>query len=385
MSDVESRDSVASPYLSAEDAEFRRYVRSELESAVLPNADEWEKEGKVPEAAWRDLAGRGLLRFEHTGPEFLRSAIFLEELGRTGYAGVRAAVGVHSYMALSYLEQFGTAELRRKYVSAAREGMRVAALALSEADGGSDLRHIRTWADRVSDGSYRVSGEKTYVVNGSIAGFYVTLVKTRQSPAGRVLTGASILLIDADTEGVTRWAQPMVGWRSADICTVRFAEVAVPPDRLVGRLDQALVQLARALDFERLVAGLLAIGGVGYCLDLLTMHVGSRRIRDVPLDSSHFIRQTIADMNAEYEILRQYAYHAAWLHSRNRLDSRTSSILKLKATELAVVAAQKCVQYHGARGYLSDAAAGRLYCDAIGGTIAGGASELLREMIYQLS
>lgn len=385
MSDTGSWDSVTAPYLTAEDEEYRRHVRSELESAVLSNVEEWEKEGKVPKAAWRDLAGRGLLRLGHTGPDFLRSAIFLEEVGRTGYAGVRAAIAVHSYMALSYVEQFGTAEQRQKYVSSAREGTRVAALAMSEADGGSDLRHIRTRADRASDGSYRVSGEKSYVVNGSVADFYVTLVKTRQSPAGRVLTGASVILIDASTDGISRRPQPMIGWRSADICAVRFADVDVPADRLVGRVDQALIQLTWALDFERLVAGLLAIGGVGYCLDLLAMHVESRRIHDAPLGSNHLIRQTIADLRAEYEILRHYAYHAAWLQSRDSLDSRTSSILKLKATELAVTVAQKCVQYHGARGYLMDSAAGRLYCDAIGSTIAGGASELLREQIYQLS
>jgi acyl-CoA dehydrogenase len=382
---AESWNTVKAPYLTAEHAEFRRYVRSELESAVLSNAEDWEKQGRIPEAGWRDLAGRGLLRFGHVGADFLRSAIFLEELGRTGYAGVRAAVAVNSYMALSYLEQFGTAEQRRNYASAVRDGVQVAALAMSEADGGSDLRHIRTRADRTSDGSYRVNGEKSYVVNGSTADFYVTLVKTRQSPAGRALTGASIALIDANTDGITRCPQPMVGWRSADICTIRFTDVAVPADRLVGRLDQALVQLTRALDFERLIAGLLAVGGISYSLDLLVSHVESRRIHDAPLGSNHFIRQNIADMHAEYAILRQYAYHAAWLQSCGCLDSRTPSILKLKATELAVTVAQKCVQYHGARGYLSDSAAGRLYCDAIGGTIAGGASELLREMIYQLS
>jgi acyl-CoA dehydrogenase len=385
MSDIETGYSATAPYLTAEHAEFRRYARSELESAVLSNVEEWEEQGRIPKAAWRDLAGRGLLGLGHTGPGFLRSAVFLEELGRTGYAGVRAAIAVHSFMALSYVEQFGTAEQKHRYVSGAREGTQVAALAMSEAYAGSDLRLISTSADRASDGSYRVNGEKSYVVNGSVADFYVTLVKTRQSPGSRALTGASIVLIDASTDGIIRRPQRMVGWHSADICTIGFSDVIVPQDRLVGRLDQALVQITRALDFERLIAGLLAIGGISHALDLLAIHVRSRRIHDAPLGSNHFIRQTIADMHAEYEILRQYAYHAAWLQSRDRLDSRTTSILKLKATELAVIAAQKCVQYHGAQGFLSDSAPGRLYCDAIGGTIAGGASELLREMIYQLS
>jgi acyl-CoA dehydrogenase len=371
------------PYLAAEHAEFRKVVRSDIAAIVLPRAARWEQQGKVSQAGWRDLAKRGLLSLGHAGGDFLLSAIFLEELGRTGYSGVRASIAAHAYMALSYIDLFGTAEQRLRYLPPARRGARIAALAMSEAEAGSDLRHIRTTATRVADGSYRVSGEKWYVVNGSRAGFFVALVKTRQGPVGKALSGASLLLIDSDTDGISRRRQPMTGWDGADICRVEFADVAVPEDRLLGGRDQALLQLMQALDFERLVAGLLAVGGISYCLELLQGYVNERQVRDAPLSANQIVRHQLADFYSEFEILRHYAYHAAWLQSTGRLDTRTASILKLKATELAVTVAQKCVQYHGARGYLRESAAGRVYRDAIGGTIAGGASELLRETIYQ--
>ena len=371
------------PYLTPEHAEFRDFVRSELATVILPRAASWERQGKISRAGWRDLATRGLLSIGHKSEEFLRSAIFLEELGRVGYAGIRAAIAVHAYMAISYLELFGSAEQKREYLPAARDGTRIAALAITEASAGSDLRHIRTTAEPVVDGTYRVNGEKCYVVNGSAADFFVVLVRRPQVPVGRALSGASILVVDSGNGGVTRSPQPMAGWQSADICRVRFTDVAVSASRLLGRRDQALLQLVRALDFERLVAGLLALGGIAYSLDLLHSYVAERHVQDAPLSSNQAIRHQIAEFYADFEMLRHYAYHAAWLHSRGRLDTCTASILKLKATELAVSVAHKCVQYQGARGFLRDAPAARLYCDAIGGTIAGGPSELLRETVYQ--
>jgi acyl-CoA dehydrogenase len=371
------------PYLTAEHAQFRKVVRSDIAAVILPRAASWEQQGKVSQRGWRDLARRGLLSLGHTGEDFLRSAIFLEELGRTGYSGIRASIAAHAYMAASYVDLFGTAEQRLRYLPTSRRGTRIAALAMSEAEAGSDLRHIRTTATQVADGSYRVSGEKWYVVNGSRADFFVVLVKTRQGPAGKALSGASLLLIDSGSDGISSWRQPMTGWDGADICRVAFADAAVPEEGLLGRRDQALLQLMQALNFERLVAGLLAVGGISYCLELLQGYVDERHVRDAPLSANQIVRHQMADFYSEFEMLRHYAYHAAWLQSTGRLDTRTASILKLKATELAVPVAQKCVQYHGACGYLRESAAGRLYRDAIGGTIAGGASELLRETIYQ--
>jgi acyl-CoA dehydrogenase len=383
MSSVDGMPPVAAPYLTAELEEFRKFVRSELDTVVLPHAASWERQGKLPRTGWRALGRRGLLSMGHTSDDFLRSAIFLEELGRTGYSGIRAAIAVHAYMALSYIELFGTEEQQLAYLTAARRGAQIWALALSEAEAGSDLRHMRTTAEQSADGSYRVNGEKCYVVNGSQADFFVTLARTREAPVGKALSGASILIIDSANDGITRWPQPMTGWQGADICRIEFSDVAVPRDCLLGRRDSALLQLMHALNFERLVAGMLAVGGISHCLDVLQAYVSERQVQDAPLSANQVIRHQIADFFADFEILRHYAYHAAWLHSCGHLDTRTASILKLKATELAVAVAQKCVQYHGARGYLRDSVASRLYCDAIGATIAGGASELLRELIYE--
>jgi len=371
--------------MTDDDGPFREHVRSALADIVLPHAESWEATGKIDRQGWRSLGDRGLLGLAHTGPEFMRSAIFLDELGRTGYAGVRAAIGVHAYMALSYLELFGDDEQRAEYLPAARQGRRIAALAMTEDNAGSDLRNLGTHAEARPDGGYRVTGKKCYVTNGSAADFFVTLVRTASAaPTSRVLSQASLLLIDANLPGITRQEQPLLGWRSADACTVEFAGVPVPPGRLLGRPGQALVQLMKALDLERLIAGLLAVGGIGYCLELLRAFVREHRIGDSPMGAKQAIRQQVAELDCDFELVRQYALHAARQQCLGRLDTRTASILKVKSTELAVTAAQQCLMCHGARGYRQDSPVSRLYRDAIGGTIAGGVGALLRDMIYEL-
>jgi acyl-CoA dehydrogenase len=367
-----------------DDRQFREHVRSALADLVLPQAESWEAAGEIDRQGWRALGDLGLLGLAHAGPDFMRSAVFLDELGRTGYAGIRAAIGVHAYMARSYLELFGNEEQQAAYLPGICSGQRIAALAITEENAGSDLRNLATRAEVCADGSYLVYGAKSYVANGSCADFFVTLVKTGQAPAGKVLSHASILLIDAGLPGVTRHEQPMLGWRGAGMCAVEFTGVPVPANRLLGRPDRALRQIMKALDFERLVAGLLAVGGVGYCLELLRAFAREHRIGDSPMSARQAVRQQIAELDCELELIGQYALHAARQQCLGQLDTKTASVLKVKSTEVAVLAAQRCLTCHGARGYQRDCAASRLYRDAIGGVIAGGVSELIRDMIYEL-
>ncbi|MEU7600755.1 acyl-CoA dehydrogenase family protein [Streptomyces sp. NPDC041003] len=374
---------IRDPYAFAGHGEFRERIRHLLAQSVLPHADEWERSTRIPAKGWRALGEQGLLGFGHSGEDFLRSAVFLEELGRTGYAGVRAAVGVHAYMAASYLELFGTAEQKATYLPRIRSGELVVALAISEDEAGSDLSRLATEALTADESGRYVNGCKRPVANGSQADLIVTLVRTRQATSERGLTGASLVLVDAHSPGVTRRPEPMLGMRSADVCRIDFDQVKVGHDQLLGRQDRALMHLMKALDFERLVAGILAVGGVHSCLALLGAFVREHRVGGAPLAAKQAVKHRLADLVAEFELVRHFAYRAAWRHSQGDLDSQTASILKLKATELAVETAQVCVQYHGARGYAEGSAAARHYRDAMAGTIAAGASELMRDMIFE--
>ncbi|GIF39555.1 acyl-CoA dehydrogenase family protein [Actinoplanes xinjiangensis] len=363
--------------------DVRARIREVLARDVLPYAGQWERQRHISATGWRDMGRAGLFSHPHTGPGFLDSAVLLEELGNTGYAGIRAAVGVHAYMAASYLEMFGSPEQRAAYRPGMLAGTTVAALAISEDAAGSDLRRLSTVATPDGTGGYRVTGVKRHVANGSRAGLFVVLARIGEPVAGSGLTGAALLLVDAGLPGVTREPEPMIGWHAADVCRIGLTDVPVAGNRLIGRPERTLLYLMQALNMERMVAGLLAVGGVMHCVDLVDRFARSHQIKDAPLSANQSVRHRIADLRAQLDLVRQYGYHAARSHSRGELDVRTASVLKLQATELAVSAAQTCVQFHGARGYREDSAAARLYRDAMAGTIAAGASELMREMIFE--
>jgi acyl-CoA dehydrogenase len=377
------RASVEDPaWLTARHAAERDRIRGVLAREVAPHAQAWESQRFVGAEGWRALADAGLLSLPHDGEGFLAGALFLEELGGLGFAGVRASVAVHVYMASSYIARFGSGALRETYLPAVQSGRRIAALAMSEENAGSDLRHLTTRATWDDDAAaYRVQGTKLHVANGSQAGFFITLARTGDA-SGRGLANASLLVVDADAAGVTRTPEAMLGWHAADVCRIDFDDVLVPSEQLIGRPGRALMYIVEALDFERPAAGLLALGGASHALDVIQDRIREHRIGDTPLGDRQAVRHRFADLRAELATVRQYAYHAAWLHSTGRLDTRTASVLKLKATELAREAAHACAQLHGAYGYLEDTVPARLYRDAMAGTIAAGASELQRDLVF---
>lgn len=372
----------AGPVLSTAHEDFRARVRGAFAEIVLPHADLWEQQRQIPTQAWQALGDRGLLSLPHQGPGFLESAVFCEELGRTGYAGLRAAIGVHAYMAASYLHQFGDDAQRRTYLEPAQRGEKVAALAITEPDAGSDLRHLATRADKADDApGYRLTGVKAHVANGVGADFAITVAVTSTRTAG--LAGASVLIADLDHPAVQREAQQPLGFRSCGLASLVFDQLPIPASNLLGAPGRALRQVMHALDFERLIAGLLALGGATYTLELLTSHTSAHMVGDTPLSGYQSVRHRLADLTGQLALIRQFAYYAAWQHSRGCLDTLTASTLKQKATELELAAALACLHYHGARGYHENSTPARLYRDAAATPITAGVNELLKDLAFE--
>jgi acyl-CoA dehydrogenase len=365
--------------LTEEEQAFALSVRSILHCHVLPEADAAEERGYLPAGVWQALAEQGLLELAREGQGFLKSAVFLEELGGLGYAGLRAAIGVHAYMASAYIAWFGSDEQRRRYLPGVSRGEAIAALAITEEQAGSDLSQLQCQA-RATDDGFVVEGRKRYVANGSQASLIVMLVGS--STARHPLGSSSMLLIDANSPGIIRSPQSLLGWRSADICDLDFQQVRISRQDVLGRVGKGFLYLMRGLDFERLVAGLLALGGAAHSIRVLSRFAEQRHIKGVPLSAYQSVRHRLADLISEQQLLRCFAYQLARQYGVGHIETRDACILKLRATELAKEAALACVQYHGAQGYLRDSVVSRLCRDAMAGTIAGGASEVMRDMIF---
>ncbi|MCB5907507.1 acyl-CoA dehydrogenase family protein [Streptomyces pinistramenti] len=377
-----------SVYFTDAHESFRAEVRAFLTEEVVPFAESWERERGLPRSLWKTLGEQGLLGLLHPRAagglerDLFTSVVFLEELGRTGYGGLRAAVSVHAYMATHYLAVAGGASLRETYLAPAVRGERIAALALTEPGAGSDLSRLAATAEPDGD-HFVVRGTKTMVSNGTAADFHVVAVRTApDTSAGRHgATGLSLLVIDAGLPGVTARPLETLGWRAAGTATVVYDGVRVPADRLIGRRNSGFYYLMRGLQLERLVASVLALGGMERMLEDARRAMSERELFGGTLGGLQAPLHRLADLATELAAARQLVHHAAWCHQQGELPVTECSMAKLHTTELACRIADASLHLQGARGYLDGSDAARAYRDARAATIAAGPSEVMRDII----
>jgi citronellyl-CoA dehydrogenase len=321
--------------------------------------------------------------------DLFSSVVFLEELSRIGYGGLRAAVSVHAYMATYYLARSGNAALRQHYLAPAVAGDKIAALAVTEPGAGSDLAGLTSTVHEQPD-HFVLDGTKSMVSNGSSADFYVVLARSGArsgvpSGGGRGAAGLSLFVVDADRPGIAIDRTEPVGWRTADPATVHFEAVRVPLDQVIGRLNSGFYQLMRGFQLERVVAAVLALGGADRSLQLTREHLLRRSAFGARLADLQAIRHQVADLATNLAAARELVYHAVWRYQSDDLGSvRECSMAKLCATELATRMADTSLQLHGAHGYLGNTEVARAFRDARAATIAAGPSEVMRDIIARL-
>lgn len=380
-------------YLTEQHERFRVQVRDFLARDILPFAADWEAQRRLPRHAWNSFGGQGLLGLNHSrevgGSErdLFSSVVFLEELGRTGFGGLRAAISVHAYMATYYLARSGSAMLRQRYLAPAVAGNKIAALAITEPAAGSDLAGLASSVHEQPD-HFVINGVKTMVSNGSSADFYVVLARAARpsgAPSARNPAGFSLFVVDADSPGLTIHRTEPMGWRTADPATVSFEDVRVPLGQAIGRPNSGFYQLMRGFQLERVVAAVLALGGADRSLRVTRDHLVRRSAFGARLADLQAVRHRIADLATDLAAARQLVYHAVWRYQSDDMGSvRECSMAKLCATELASSIAGVSLQLHGALGYLDATEVARTFRDTRAATVAAGPSEVMRDIIARL-
>jgi acyl-CoA dehydrogenase len=380
--------SAPGPFLTEEHEAFRRSLRTFLHKEIAPFAADWERRRVVPRSAWRALAGEGLLGLNHprsaggAGKDIFHSVVFLEELGRLGFGGVRFAVALHCYMGTSYLATNGSPALQERYLQAAVAGERIAALAITEPQAGSDLSLLEARAREDGD-ELVVDGEKRFIVNGCFADFFVTAVRTSGEPGASGQRGLSLVVVDRDSAGVHVEASDCVAWRASGIADVSFRGVRVPRANVVGRPGGGFMQIMKNMQLERLAAGISAVGDAAGCLEATWAFLKRREAFGGPMSAKQAVRHRMADLLTEVEAARQLAHFAAYSYARDPLSVTACSMVKLKATEVARVVAEECQHLHGAEGFREGGDLVRVVADARAATVAAGASEVMRDIVVQ--
>lgn len=375
-----------SQYFTEDHEIFRQSVRQFVQAEVVPFVDKWEEEERIPKSVWKRMGELGFLginmpeEFGGTNNDFFHSVVLLDEMTRSGCAGFAAAHSVHQYMATAHLLKAGSKELKQKYLPGAIDGTKWGALAISEPGAGSDVANIRTTAVRQGD-YYIINGQKTFITNGVYGDFATVACKTKPD-AG--YAGISLIMVDQGVPGFTTRKLKKIGWKSSDTGELFFENVKVPVSNLIGQENQGFYYIMESFQLERLVAGISSLYGAETGVELTLKYISEREAFGRPISKFQTIRHRLVDLATEIEAAKQLALHAAWLYDNGEMAVKECSMIKLLASEIAKRGADICLQCFGGYGYMEEYPIARMYRDARVGTIVGGTSEIMREILSKM-
>ena len=271
----------------------------------------------------------------------------------------------------------GSAALVDRYVGDCRSGRRIAAFALTEPDGGSDVAAITTRAERRGD-TYVLNGAKAYISNGGIADYYVVVARSEEAPGAK---GLSAFLVDVGTAGLTvDTGVEIVAPHPLGELTLRNCEV--PAAQMLGRPGEGFRVAMSVLDIFRSSVGCAAVGLARRALDETVLRMNQRSLFGKSMSEMDTVRMRAADMALDMESAALLVYRAAWLRDvRQATITREAAMAKLGGTEAAFRVVDSAVQLFGALGVTQGCVIERLFRDVRPMRIYEGASEIQKLII----
>jgi len=372
---------MSSLYFTEEHELFRSTLQDFFKTEVSPYLDAWEKAGKVDRSVLKKMGEMGFLSLEvdekygGMGLDFLYTTILCEELGRTGSAGFTTVVSAHAYLAMNYLSHAGSPYIKEKYLVPSVSGDLIGSLGMTEPFAGSDLRALRTTA-RLEGDHYIVDGSKTFISNGYYGDYCVTAVKMEK--------GISMMVIDLDSEGVTKSKLDKVGIRSSDTAELAFNNVKVPVKNLLGEEGKGFYYMMESLQVERLTLAQANVGLMQYVLDITLQYISERSAFGKSIDKFQVLRHRIADMASDIEAWRSFMNHTSWRLAQGEHVVKECSMLKLKTSDLLNKIVYDCLQMFGGYGFMEEYPIGRIHRDVRVMPIYGGTSEIMKEIIAKI-
>ncbi|RSZ42414.1 MULTISPECIES: acyl-CoA dehydrogenase family protein [unclassified Variovorax] len=365
-------------------------VRRFAESEIAPHVQAWDDAGEFPRTLYARAAELGLLGLGY--PEELGGTpasyslklpawIALARHGRSG--GVLASLFSHN-IGLPPVVLHASDAVRREVVPPVLRGEKIAALAITEPGGGSDVAALRTTARRDGD-HYVVNGEKTFITSGMRADWITVALRTGE---GRGAGGISMLLVPGDAPGLTRTRLSKMGWLCSDTATLHFDNVRVPARYLLGDEGAGFRMIMGNFNGERIGLAAGALGFSQACLDEALAWARDRKTFGAALIEHQAVRHKLVDMQM------RIASTEAWIEAvsaegdaleaagRFNAPEWVAQICMLKnhATQTMQFCADQAVQILGGMGFMRGTVSERIYREVKVMMIGGGAEEIMKEL-----
>ena len=363
--------------------DYRRTIRSFLESEVVPHYQEWYDAGQVSRELYTKLGELGVFGIEV--PEeyggagihsFKFSAILTEECAR---AGVQlGGSGVHVELCLPYLLKLGTPEQLKRWMPGFVAGTEMWAIAMTEPGTGSDLAGMQTTAKRDGD-HYVLNGAKTFITGGVLADRVIVCARTSPPLESNRRFGISLFCVDTKSEG---WAVgrklDKLGLRTSDTAELSFTDVMVPATDLLGEENEGFSYLGQNLPQERLGIAYGAYAQAAAAIRFTQAYVEERKVFGTSVASFQNTKFELAACQSEVDAAQAVCDRALEAHDAGELTAVDAASAKLFCTEVAGRVIDRCLQLHGGYGYMNEYPIARLYADTRVTRIYGGTSEVMK-------
>ena len=368
---------------------------------VAPHVAQWDAAGEFPRALYTRAAQLGLLGLGY--PEDLggtpashrmrnEATLAMARFGASG--GVGASLFSHS-IGLPPILRHGSPELQREIIPPVLRGEKIAALAITEPGGGSDVAALRTSA-RLEGDEWVIDGEKTFITSGMRADFITLAVRTGDAGApqdaadsGRGARGVSLIVVPGDARGLTRTRLDKMGWHCSDTAQLHFDAVRVPARYLLGVAGQGFKMIMGNFNAERLGMSVAALGYAMACFDEALEWARQRKTFGQVLVQHQVIRHKLVDMqmrigstHAWVDALSDQADAGAAIAGGEVTAHWVAQVCMLKnhATQTMQFCADQAVQILGGMGFMRGTRSERIYREVKVMMIGGGSEEIMKEL-----
>jgi len=373
------------PYFTEEHDMLRDTVKKFVQAEIAPHAEEWDEAGIFPKELFKKAADLGLFgirvdpKWGGSGLDWWATAAYLEGFSYCNNGGVGMAIFVQSEITLPVLEELGNDEQREEFLKPAVAGDRIAALAISEPGGGSDVASLKTRA-RIEGDELVITGQKLWITNGTRADFMVMAVRT----GGEGHRGISMVLFPTDVKGFSVGKKlKKVGNLSSDTAELFFDNCRIPARYVLGELGKGFYYTMHNFQGERLAAALSNVAMMERAIEYAVAYGRERRAFGRPIGQFQVWKHRFAEHLTSVEAAKWLTYRALDLINRGERAVREITMAKLFTSDLSQKVTYDCMQIFGGFGYTTDYPISRFWRDARLSTIGAGASEIMKEILIK--